>query len=236
MRDLRDELDTLSPDEDRRLSARAERLGRARAVSRTLIAVVAFVGITGGLTALWLFSRDVARRVSRVTENAQRLAGSEPLLGGSTFCVELPASATPVERARTIEDAPAPESTNGRLGLVLYIEDNAANSRLMERILRQRPQVEFLSATAAEEGLALVRARRPDLVFLDLHLPDLSGEEVLQRLWEDPEMRDVPSVVLTADATPGLKHRLKAAGALGHRTKPLNIGLVLELVDRFVRG
>jgi CheY-like chemotaxis protein len=80
-------------------------------------------------------------------------------------------------------------------------------------------------------GLTLVRDRRPDLVLLDLHLPDVPGEEVLRRLWEDPATRRVPVAVLTADATPAQKRRLLAAGATAYLTKPFDIADVLQLVD-----
>jgi signal transduction histidine kinase len=70
-----------------------------------------------------------------------------------------------------------------------------------------------------------------DLVLLDLHLPDMPGEEVLRHLFENPATRGVPVVVVTADATPGLTRRLQAAGATAFLTKPLDIRRVLHLID-----
>jgi len=150
---------------------------------------------------------------------------------GSTFWVELPAARID-EPALDPLPSKAAEEIAATAGLVLYIEDNQANTRLMTRILRQRPGVELAVAGTGESGLAAVRARRPDLLLLDLHLPDTTGEQVLWALWRDPETRGVPTVVLTADATPGLSQRLRAAGARALLTKPLDIARVLELVDR----
>jgi CheY-like chemotaxis protein len=67
-----------------------------------------------------------------------------------------------------------------------------------------------------------------------MHLPDMSGEEVLHQLWADPASRRVPIIVVTADATPGLARRLKASGATACVTKPLNIKEVLGLMDQLL--
>jgi CheY-like chemotaxis protein len=79
-----------------------------------------------------------------------------------------------------------------------------------------------------------VRNRLPDLVLLDLHLPDLPGEEVLRQIWEDPATRRIPVAVLSADATPAQHRRLLAAGAIAYLTKPFDIAEVLRLVDRIL--
>jgi CheY-like chemotaxis protein len=73
--------------------------------------------------------------------------------------------------------------------------------------------------------------QQPQLVMLDLHLPDMSGEDVLRQLFENPATREIPVVVVTADATPGLTRRLQALGASAFLTKPLDIKRVLELID-----
>jgi CheY-like chemotaxis protein len=118
--------------------------------------------------------------------------------------------------------------------VVVYIEDNRSNVHLMERLLALRPGIELVHAADGWTGLTLVRARRPDLVLLDLHLPGLHGEEVLRRLWEDPATRRVPVAVLSADATPAQKRRLLAAGAIAYLTKPFDIADVLHLVDEIL--
>jgi signal transduction histidine kinase/CheY-like chemotaxis protein len=152
---------------------------------------------------------------------------------GTTVWIELPSADAPAEPPMLV-DVPVQAISRAHAasaGTVLYIEDNQANIFLMERILRHRPGLELVTAASGEEGIAVALSRLPSLILLDLHLPDMTGEDVLGRLWEEPAMRDIPCVILTADATPGLGRRLKSAGALAHLTKPLHIQEVLECVD-----
>ena len=114
---------------------------------------------------------------------------------------------------------------------IVYIEDNLPNLKLIEQVLARRPQIKLITAMQGRLGLDLVRQHRPDLVLLDLHLPDLSGEQVLGRLQADPDTVDIPVVVLSADATNGQGQRLEAAGASAYLTKPLDVRKFLELVD-----
>ena len=72
---------------------------------------------------------------------------------------------------------------------------------------------------------------RRDLILLDLHLPDIPGDEVLAHLLADPETRDIPVVILSADATPAQIERLLAAGARAYLTKPFDVTELLALVD-----
>lgn len=156
---------------------------------------------------------------------------------GSSFWVELalcedageslPASATEPTLEALIPVRPA---------LVLYIEDNVSNVRLMQRLLLDRPSITLLHAADGQIGLTLACARRPDLVLLDLHLPDVSGEEVLRQLGADPGLRHIPVVVLSADATPGQVKRTLASGAVAYLTKPLDLRNVLAVIDRLLSG
>jgi CheY-like chemotaxis protein len=151
---------------------------------------------------------------------------------GSTFWIELELAiadgvASKDEPARATADV-KPRDTNG---VVLYVEDNLSNVRLMERVLMHRPGVRLVHAPKEEDGLRLARDEHPGLIFLDLHLPDMSGEEVLRQLWEDPQVRNIPVAVLSADATPGHMRRLLASGAVEYLTKPLNITRVMDLLD-----
>jgi signal transduction histidine kinase/DNA-binding response OmpR family regulator len=115
---------------------------------------------------------------------------------------------------------------------VLYVEDMAANIRLVEQILKRRPSVELVPVMQGLTAVELARNCQPDLVLLDLHLPDISGEEVLYRLQSDPATMDIPIVVLSADATARQRERLRVAGADAYLTKPISIGRFLELLDR----
>jgi CheY-like chemotaxis protein len=81
-------------------------------------------------------------------------------------------------------------------------------------------------------GLDLARQHQPDLILLDLHLPDMNGHELLQRLRADPDTREIPVAIVSADATTRQIERLEAAGADEYLTKPLDVQRFLALVRR----
>ena len=80
-------------------------------------------------------------------------------------------------------------------------------------------------------ALDLARKHGPDLILLDLHLPDMSGEEVLQALKDDDATAEIPVVILSADATPGQVELLLRSGARGYVTKPLDVRDFLSTLD-----
>jgi CheY-like chemotaxis protein len=110
---------------------------------------------------------------------------------------------------------------------VLYIEDNAINRMLVERILRARPAVTFGSAPDGRTGLDRVEVMRPDLVLLDLELPDIGGEQVLAAL----HARDIPVVVVSGDVDPAVHRRVLAIGAKFFLIKPYEVTELLRVVD-----
>lgn len=118
---------------------------------------------------------------------------------------------------------------------MLLIEDNNANVKLLEQILESRPGVRLLCAGQGGLGLEMAREHRPDLILLDLHLPEMSGAEVLRRVREDERTRAIPVVILSADATPGQTERLLAAGARDYLTKPLDIRRFLAVLDQHTK-
>jgi CheY-like chemotaxis protein len=94
----------------------------------------------------------------------------------------------------------------------VYIEDNPSNLRLVERALERLPGVRLVSAVQVRVGIELVREHNPNVVLLDLHPPDLSGAEVLERLKADVATASIPVVVVSADATAGQVERLQGSG------------------------
>jgi CheY-like chemotaxis protein len=154
---------------------------------------------------------------------------------GTTFTVELPlAGKTIAEPDRNFEAAvrtvaEIPRSPGPRT--LLYIEDNLSNLRLVERILSRRPKVKLISAMQASIGLDLARQHHPDLILLDLHLPDIPGDEVLRQLRADRRTAQIPVVVVSADATAGQIERLRAAGANEYLTKPIDVRRFLAVID-----
>jgi PAS domain S-box-containing protein len=157
---------------------------------------------------------------------------------GSLFWVELPLAELPAAPAAPSTDEPSEtaEAPASATGTVLYIDDNQSNTRLIERVLRRGPGVRLLAASCGGEGLEIARRERPDLVLLDLHLPDMHGEEVLVALASDAATQAIPVAILSADATRAQQQRLAEAGVVAYLTKPLDIAHVLRLVDRVLGG
>ncbi len=98
-------------------------------------------------------------------------------------------------------------------------------------MLAKRPDVRLISAGEGRAGLELARQHRPDLVLLDLHLPDLPGDELLHRLKAVPELADTKVVVVSADATPSRIREMLDLGVEGYLTKPVDVEALLRLVD-----
>ncbi|MBC7896884.1 MAG: PAS domain S-box protein [Cytophagaceae bacterium] len=152
---------------------------------------------------------------------------------GSTFRVELDGASDPV---RAFDDTGtfAIPGAEHRDVTLLYVEDNLANLSLVEAILQARPGWKTIPALQGQLGVELAREHLPDVVLLDLHLPDIPGEEVLRRLRADPRTAHIPVVVVSADATKASLDRLHIVGANAYLTKPLDVDEFLEVVERFL--
>jgi CheY-like chemotaxis protein len=157
---------------------------------------------------------------------------------GTTFFVELCHAENPqlnMETAGSLkEDMESEES--GSSHTVLYIEDNLSNLRLVESILKHRPNVKLIPAMEGRVGIGLVKDHQPDLVLLDLDLPGMHGTDVLAVLRNDPASRDIPVVVVSADATERQKTRLAEAGANGYLTKPIEVTEFLHVIDKTLKA
>ena len=158
---------------------------------------------------------------------------------GSRFWVELPVAEDPLEGHDQVEGAAldrigVPTVRSGRRHKILYIEDNPSNVRLVERLLARRSDVEIISAMQGRMGLALARDHRPALILLDLHLPDIDGAELLRQLRDDPLTATTPVVIVSADATERQIDRLMAAGAHAYLTKPLDLQVLLTVLDETI--
>ena len=173
----------------------------------------------------------------RIAEAMDGVVGVESEVGrGSTFYIELPLAplqlALPASPAHfggpAVGDSPAREGV-----VVLYIEDNLSNLQVMEMLLaRRRPHWRFLSARDGHEGLDRARREPPGLVLLDLQLPGMTGEEVLDKLRGEPATASVRVIVLSADATQHSRARLLARGADEYVSKPFRAEALLQLLDR----
>ncbi len=159
---------------------------------------------------------------------------------GSTFTVSLPGAALTIPEPAP----PAPHdviaavdsaSTDKAIRHVLYVEDNATNTALVQAALSSRPWIHLSLAATIEEGLASlhdrVRSPLPQLILLDVHLPDASGLDFLKLAKANPETRHIPVVMISADATQEQIEACLAAGAACYLTKPVQIAALLEQVD-----
>ena len=150
---------------------------------------------------------------------------------GSTFTVTLPVDTAPGAGEDAPADVEAAAPAAGRAVRVLYVEDNQANIDLVERFLARRPGVQLITTVQGRMALDLARVHRPDLVLLDLHLPDLDGESVLRELRGHVETADLRVAMLTADATSSQEARLLALGADDYVTKPLDFMRLTSLLE-----
>jgi PAS domain S-box-containing protein len=146
---------------------------------------------------------------------------------GTTMRVELDRGQEPEDYAVTRSEALSGAS-RALSGTVIYIEDNLSNVKLVERVIERFPEVRLIPAMQGRLGIDLARQHQPDLILLDLHLPDLQGRDVLQQLKDDPTTAAIPVVILSADATTAQVQRLKAAGAAEYMTKPIDIELLIK--------
>lgn len=153
---------------------------------------------------------------------------------GSTFWIELSAAAPLAQLAAPAQQeagqaAAAPDSAAPRL--ILYIEDNPANLRLVQEIVAFRADLRLLSAPDGHAGLALAHTHRPAVILMDLNLPGMSGFEVLAQLRRDPGTAHIPAIALTANAMPRDIERGLSAGFARYLTKPIDIEQLNAAID-----
>ena len=149
---------------------------------------------------------------------------------GSSFMLRLPCQLDP-DTVRSNLDGLAIEPASYHRRLVHYVEDNETNIEVMRGILAQRPQVELQVTMTGADGLAAIRARTPDLILLDMHLPDANGIDLLRELQADVRTADVPVVVVSADALAQQIAEAFAAGCRHYLTKPVSVSELLAVLD-----
>lgn len=189
-----------------------------------------------GAEAAGIDGTGVALALSRrlMTVMGGHLTATSVEGAGSTFTASVPL-ATPADlhaaaaAGALVAPRTSPESTGPRRTL-LYIEDNSSNIHLMEQLVIHRPPWHLVVAGHGALGLELAISTHPDLILLDLHLPDMDGIDLLRQLRTDPATSEVKIIVLSADANPHQVDRLLAAGAHRYLTKPLHVPDMLELL------
>ena len=172
----------------------------------------------------------------KLTEAMHGKIGVESKVGvGSTFWIELPQSEEQVERHEQSRDITKPEAEKSVIsGTILYIEDNLSNIQLVEQILEShRQSIHLITEMYGKNAVKLAVDYKPALILLDLDLPDIHGSEVLKRLQENKQTKNIPVVILSADAMGSQIKKLVKAGAKDYITKPLDVVEFLKTVDGF---
>lgn len=163
---------------------------------------------------------------------------SSELGHGSCFWLELDAAEFDRDTGNMVEssdDEPLdgmelPES----LTRILQIEDNAANLKLMDRLLARYPRLRNVNANSGRQGIELAIEERPDLILLDIHMPGMNGYQVLRELRADPRTAGIPVIAVTANATSDHARRGEEAGFDAYLTKPIDIRDLVRAIRRVI--
>ena len=115
----------------------------------------------------------------------------------------------------------------------LIVEDNVLNLKLMRDLL-EASGIKTLQTKDGNAALALARSARPDVILMDIQLPDVSGLEVTRRIKADEELKHIPIIAVTALALRGDEERVREAGCDAYITKPISVTSFLEVVRRFL--
>lgn len=173
----------------------------------------------------------ISRRLAALMGGSLDLLATTPQVG-STFVLRLPA-ADAVSLGPDTE-WPALPGADYRRRHVHYVEDNETNVVLMRGMLAQRPQITLTVSTLGLDALVAIRTDPPDLLLLDMHLPDIDGMDLLRHLKQDAATAAIPVLVLSADATRERVERALAEGAAGYLSKPLNLTELLGNIDELL--
>jgi len=161
--------------------------------------------------------------------------GAESTVGaGSVFWFELHSVAEPQRYQEEDKGAalPRPHVPQGeRLHTLLYVEDNPANLKLVEQIIARHPDIRLLAALNGKSGIEIARASRPEVILMDINLPDISGYEALRFLRSDPATTHIPIIAISANAMPPDIEKSLEAGFFRYLTKPIKVGELMEALD-----
>jgi len=174
----------------------------------------------------------VAKRLVELMGGA---IGADSTVGaGSVFWFELMSVVEPRFSMEVDDEAAAARTHMGReagLHTLLCVEDNPANLKLVEQIIARHFDMRLLTALNGYDGIEIARASRPDVILLDINLPDISGFEVLKVLRSDPATAQIPAIALSANAMPrDIKNGLQA-GFLSYMTKPIRVNEFMDALD-----
>ncbi len=175
----------------------------------------------------------------RLVELMRGVIGVESTVGhGSVFWVELnlaparaPALEIVVDMRQTTALAQTAAQNDGPRHTLLYVEDNPANLVLVEDLIARRPDIHLLSARDGIRGIELARTALPDLILMDINLPDIGGLQVLRILAKDRATCQIPVIALSANAVPNDIEKGLEAGFFRYLTKPIKVVEFMETLD-----
>ena len=150
---------------------------------------------------------------------------------GSVFWIELISAAAPqlaVEGGEAAAHAPPHVPHGTRLRTLLCVEDNPANLKLVEELIARCPDLRLLTAVNGTHGIELARASQPEMILMDVNLPDISGIEAMKILREDPVTAHIPIVALSANAMPRDIRKGLEAGFFRYLTKPIKVNEFMD--------
>ncbi|MDP2088214.1 MAG: PAS domain S-box protein [Flavobacteriaceae bacterium] len=155
---------------------------------------------------------------------------------GSTFWIELLQCEGQMERhEREIVFEASATNNNTKVGTLLYIENNISNQQLVKQIIdTQRPSIKLITNLYGKNAIKLAVDYKPDLILLDLDLPDIHGSKVLELLQKETETKNIPVIILSADAMEKQIEKLLKSGAKAYLTKPLNVLEFLKVIDEYL--
>lgn len=116
---------------------------------------------------------------------------------------------------------------------ILYVEDNPQNMRLVRKMLKIGGYT-MLEASDGTSGLQMAQQHRPDLILMDINLPDIDGVEATCHLKADPVLRNIPVIALTANAMHGDRERFLDGGCDGYLAKPVTKNELLNMIAYFL--
>jgi signal transduction histidine kinase/ActR/RegA family two-component response regulator len=153
----------------------------------------------------------------------------------SLFWIEIPATSASDASKTLQQDTQDKQSfTLSKNSSILYVEDNVSNRALVEAIIQRQQDLRIHSVATIKDAKRFLKEMVPSLLLIDLHLPDGSGEDLVNHVKSKPEFQNIPMMILSADALPETMKRLKSAGVVHYMTKPLDVAVFNKKVRELI--